>query len=507
MPPSGPMDCAGARAFLAAGLRLPREVAPASAAGCSACCRFALADGRRPHASRRPGPAACGWRLLGAGLLRSALARRGRRLRRLARAALPRRRLLGAVAPAAAIADPRLLTPVAWPGRSLWRVAATGDAEEVETGAIPDALLRGSDVVVLGEHHDRFDDHRMQADFVRAFASARGEQNTAVGLEMVEQPFQPALDRFNRGEISVADLYNETEWSKRWVWPFEGYAPIFEAARASGAPLVALNTAQETQRQVPLRGLAALSAQELAQYLPDKAGFAATMRLPGFLDYADSVVMASYSAHLQASWLGSQDSAKATPQNFLAARLLRDEAMAAAAWRWLTADGPGAGRSMVVLVGGDHVKFGYGMGQRLRRLGSPAERYRVAVTGLNVRKQPDPDAEVVTVLVAGEVVEASVESPAAADGGRPLYARLADGRGFALLQDAGGRPLLEHVAARPLRVSTVMLNPSPADSLSEQPSLRLALPLGGVPRENWPTLADYIWAEQPNKKRTLGVPA
>lgn len=378
-----------------------------------------------------------------------------------------------------------------------------GAAEEVEGGVLPDALLRNSDVVVLGEHHDRFEDHRMQADFVRAFAGARGGRGaTAVGLEMVEQPFQPALDRFNRGEISVSDLYEATEWSKRWVWPFEGYAPVFEAARSAGAQLVALNTALETQRQVPLKGLTALSAQESAQYLPDKAGFAASLRQPGFLDYAESVVMASYSAHLQGRWLGTGDMKQATPQNFLISRLLRDEAMAAAAWRWLLAERTPA-QSMVVLIGNDHVKFGYGIGQRLRRFGGAAERYRVAVPGLNVRKEPAPDADIATVLLGGEVIEATAPSSkgAAQAAAAPRYLRLADGRGFALVRAEDGQQLLEPVAARPLRVSTVLLNPSPADSLSETSSLNLALPLSSMPRAQWPTLADYVWADKPSKAR------
>ena len=101
--------------------------------------------------------------------------------------------------------------------------------------------------------------------------------------------FQPILDSFGRGEISVAwllsgwnvtlpymsflqkslgflhpkhqhcsligasgmprsqDLYDATEWSTRWVWPFELYAPVFEAAKANGSPLVALNPATEVE--------------------------------------------------------------------------------------------------------------------------------------------------------------------------------------------------------------------------------------------------------------------
>eukprot|EP00438_Fugacium_kawagutii_P018237 Skav218352 [mRNA] locus=scaffold755:1253895:1262570:- [translate_table: standard] len=100
------------------------------------------------------------------------------------------------------------------------------------------------------------------------------------------QQFQPILDSFGRREISVKDLYDATEWSTRWVWPFELYAPVFEAARDNGSPLVALNPATEVRRKLPLEGLQALTAEDRGLYLPDALGFAATLRDPNFRSYA-----------------------------------------------------------------------------------------------------------------------------------------------------------------------------------------------------------------------------
>ena len=62
--------------------------------------------------------------------------------------------------------------------------------------------------------------------------------------EVVPHPNQPT----NGADIAqVQDLYDATEWSTRWVWPFELYAPVFEAAKANGSPLVALNPATEVE--------------------------------------------------------------------------------------------------------------------------------------------------------------------------------------------------------------------------------------------------------------------
>jgi hypothetical protein len=49
-------------------------------------------------------------------------------------------------------------------------------------------------------------------------------------------------------------LYDATEWSTRWVWPFELYAPVFEAAKANGSPLVALNPATEAGHGMDMAG-------------------------------------------------------------------------------------------------------------------------------------------------------------------------------------------------------------------------------------------------------------
>lgn len=48
----------------------------------------------------------------------------------------------------------------------------------------------------------------------------------AIGLEMVQQPFQPALDRYIAKEVAdqeAADeaLREETEWDERWGFEFE----------------------------------------------------------------------------------------------------------------------------------------------------------------------------------------------------------------------------------------------------------------------------------------------
>lgn len=346
--------------------------------------------------------------------------------------------------------------------RSLKYVDCPEHVSEIFTsgGTLPLELLKNIDVAILGEHHSENIDHVMEADFLRDFVVARrgtgrsgqpiaaanangafpethtplprpaggSRSRVALGLEMVDQELQPALDRFNSGESSVLDLYRETQWAQRWGWRFMGYVPIFEEARALGVPLVALDVPLEVQRRVQLGGLAVLSDKERARYLPDRGAFDSAVQLPGFLEYANNILLPTYRDLLHAGLLASADPTKATAANFLATQLLRDEAMATAAWRHIALQ-PSAGASagsMVCLIGYNHVRFSYGVAQRLRRL------------------------------------------------------------------SAGGGP------STPKHVETVLLNPTPEDGLSfdGESGPLLALPIEGLPGNEWPRFADYLWSDR-----------
>ncbi|CAK9000047.1 unnamed protein product [Durusdinium trenchii] len=306
----------------------------------------------------------------------------------------------------------------------------------------------------------------------------------AVGLEMVEQQFQPILDSFGRGEMTVKDLYEATEWSKRWVWPFDLYAPVFEAARQNGSPLVALNPATEVRRRLPLEGLRALTQEDRGLYLPDAVGFAATLREPAFRSYADLVVMPSYDTHVAGEWLGSRDETVATPQNFLSARVFRDEAMAYAAWRYLNKD---QRRGMLLIVGCDHVRYDFGIPARLKRLGSGSTRWQAerpekleklplsAWMRLDAWDEPlllhsakSATSAVQGQLAAGEVFQAEADGEAL-----KLQEMTWDQRGFVLPdKDTGAFPC-SLVEGRKLKITTVLLNPTAQEGRMHRAAARM----------------------------------
>lgn len=91
----------------------------------------------------------------------------------------------------------------------------------------------------------------------------------AVGLEQVQVQFQSVLDQYIQGDISLDEMRQGVEWDTRWIWPFEGYAPVFETARELGISLVALNVNSEDMNLVEKGGFPGLGRDRLKIYIHD----------------------------------------------------------------------------------------------------------------------------------------------------------------------------------------------------------------------------------------------
>jgi uncharacterized iron-regulated protein len=91
----------------------------------------------------------------------------------------------------------------------------------------------------------------------------------AVGLEQIQVKFQPVLDAFTAGTISADEMRVGVEWDTRWIWPFEGYRPVFETAKELRMPLIALNVNSEDATLVEKGGLPSLPRERLQQYIRD----------------------------------------------------------------------------------------------------------------------------------------------------------------------------------------------------------------------------------------------
>lgn len=158
--------------------------------------------------------------------------------------------------------------------------------------AIDDLItdLDNAQVVFIGELHDHEGHHQMQLEIIRALRE-RGAP-LAIGLEMFQNNYQDALDKWVTGEMGESNflLVYHQNWS---LWPL--YRPIFTHAREHGIPLVGLNIPREITRQVAREGFASLDPEQL--HGMNLEGFACIVdptykqfirRVLGFHGHADS---------------------------------------------------------------------------------------------------------------------------------------------------------------------------------------------------------------------------
>lgn len=186
--------------------------------------------------------------------------------------------------------------------------------------------LASSSVIFLGETHSSAADHLVQARVIDELV-ARSASPLTVALEMVERPFQPALDAYVAGNLSDAELFEATEWASRWGWPYENYLPLLHACRRHSVPLLAMSLPADLVRRVRMGGgLEALSRPELRAVLPDPAGYAAYASVAPYRQYVKDVVVPSFQMHVESGLLGDKPSFR----GFWAAQSLWDESMAAA---------------------------------------------------------------------------------------------------------------------------------------------------------------------------------
>ncbi len=215
--------------------------------------------------------------------------------------------------------------------------------------------LLSARVVYLGESHDETMDHAMQYRLLRLLYAQ--DPALAVGMEMFQEPFQPALDLWSRGELDEVALRTRTEWDDRWGFDIRHYRPLLEMVRAHGIPFWALNAPRELTRAVARGGFEGLTDEQRAQ-------------LPEHLGIDDAAHRAMFNEAM-ADHPHAHDAAAL--DRLYHAQVVWDATMARNVGRGLAA---GASR-MVVLAGSMHVRAGLGIPKRAESSGG--RPYRVVL--------------------------------------------------------------------------------------------------------------------------------
>lgn len=210
--------------------------------------------------------------------------------------------------------------------------------------------LRKANVVYLGEIHDSPEDHKAQLKILQALHQKNPK--IAIAMEMFQRPYQNILDKYLAGKITEAQLIEQSEYKKRWGFPWEYYAPILRFAQKNQLPVLALNTPVEVTRKVARQGLESLTESE-RQYIPPFS----EIRTDN-LDYR-KIALESYEQHQQAGHGNSSSF-----ERFFTTLVLWDETMAEAIAKFIQAN---PDYQVVVLAGKSHIVYGYGIPSRVER--------------------------------------------------------------------------------------------------------------------------------------------
>ncbi len=216
--------------------------------------------------------------------------------------------------------------------------------------------LKESQIVFIGESHRIARHHAWQRKILKELHISGTP--ISLGLEMIEKHYQPALDKFNAGQIDFETLAKEIDWKNRWS-NYLSYRELVEYAQQHAIPVLGLNGRTELIRQVGRQGLTSLS-QEQQNEIPPKINWQNDTIYRNHLDKIMLVHMSVDSSRLE---------------KIFQAQVLRDEIMADVIVNHLKSN---PNHHMMVVTGSGHINYGLGTVQRVRRE-LPAIRDRIVL--------------------------------------------------------------------------------------------------------------------------------
>lgn len=206
-----------------------------------------------------------------------------------------------------------------------------------------------SRVIYVGENHDNLDHHKVQLEIIKSLEE-KYPGKVAVGMEMFRKPSQPLLDKIISGDLDEKAFFKE--YTKNWGFDYDYYKDILNYIRNKRIPLIALNASSKQRRALRHKGTEQEESEEQA-LLPE-------------MDKGDPY----HKAVIEAIF-GDVSHGKGAFAGFYDMQLLWEETMAETISDYLKSK-DGEDKIMVVLAGGGHIEYGYGIPRRLfRRLPEP----------------------------------------------------------------------------------------------------------------------------------------
>ena len=199
--------------------------------------------------------------------------------------------------------------------------------------------LSGVRIVYLGEIHTIPRHHELEVEVLQGLSDR--VPRLALGMEMFGWEQQPILNRWQTGSQSVNDLIKELG-KEHWT-NLHDYEEVLTLARERHVPIVGLNARDDLVRKVAHGGLNGLSESERHE-------------IPKGVEKINSLQDRLLRLRLRVHKAFEKESL----DRIVVAQALRDETMARTVADFL--DSPeGKDRLMLVIAGGGHVNYGFGI--------------------------------------------------------------------------------------------------------------------------------------------------
>lgn len=207
-------------------------------------------------------------------------------------------------------------------------------------------LLEPATFILIGEQHDNAQHHRFQAQVIEGFVQAG--RSVIVGMEMFDRTKQYPLNLWTLNRLGESEFIEQSEWKTQWGFDFALYRPIFEVVYRYRLRLVGLNVPRALVRQTARGGWQSVPETE-------------RMSIP------DPDLSVEEHRKLFYALLGEGHTA-GQPQNdnFYAAQVVWDTAMADTALRYLERTVPSPRLAFVIIAGNGHVMYDVGISLRIR---------------------------------------------------------------------------------------------------------------------------------------------
>ncbi len=202
-------------------------------------------------------------------------------------------------------------------------------------------------IIYAGEVHDSIEDHRMQLKILKGLLK-RHPGKVVVGMEMFQRSSQDLLDLWVKGVAS--DKAFLKRWYEDWSHDDAYYREILDFIKENKIPVVALRPTAEMSFKMRAKGMKGLSKNDKRK-LPE-------------IDDTDPYHRDAVNAIFQGHGPGASNQF----ESFYEMMLFWEETMAETIAEYLNSS-EGKDKKMLVMAGGFHVGYGFGIPRRtFRRL-------------------------------------------------------------------------------------------------------------------------------------------